>query len=113
MSRGVLTIAPLAVVLTWLAPAVPPASGQSLSQTAKCGVFYDKWEVPGAPVGALVMAGLGHEALAANDCVAQNKPEAACEHYSRAERALAKIAQPLATQMSADLSERKRELGCK
>ena len=113
MKKEVLAIAPLALALWWHAPAVPIAAAQSLAESAKCGVFYEKWDVPGVPAGTLVMAGLGHEALAANDCIAQNKSTAACEHYRRAEGALGKLGTPLAAQMGADLRDRMRELGCK
>lgn len=112
MGREVLAVASLATVLIGIAPVVPIATAQNSSQSAKCGVFYDKWEVPGAPATILAMAGLGHEVLAANDCIAQNNPEAACEHFRKVESALAKINASFADDMNAELQERMQRLGC-
>jgi hypothetical protein len=47
--------------------------------TPSCEEFFDKWDIPGAPAGMLVMAGIGREVQAAQDCVAQNKIDLACK----------------------------------
>ena len=63
--------------------------------TPSCEEFFDKWDVPGAPAGMLVMAGIGREVAAAQDCVAQNKIDLACKHWQAIVVNLDKVGPPL------------------
>jgi len=49
--------------------------------SSTCGVFSDKWEVPGMPAAMLAMAGVGRELMAANDCIHKNEVATACKHW--------------------------------
>ncbi len=74
----------LFAVGAWMAaPFIQPnvATAQSFMQSAKCGVPYDKWNVPGAPASTLATVGMAHESFAARDCLANNNVARACEHY--------------------------------
>ena len=63
--------------------------------TPSCEEFFDKWDVPGAPAGMLVMAGIGREVAAAQDCVTQNKIDLACKHWQAIVVNLDKVGPPL------------------
>ncbi|MCL4768028.1 MAG: hypothetical protein KJZ80_17525 [Hyphomicrobiaceae bacterium] len=90
-----------------------PLAAQSLSERAKCGVFFDKWNVKGAPASTLAMAGLGHEVLAANDCISQNNPAGACAHYRKIEAALGMMGPTVAADVGANIKDRLRQLDCR
>ena len=83
-----------------------PSPGQP-----SCEEFFDKWEAPGAPTGMLAMAGLGREAIAAQDCIKQNKVSVACEHWSKLLVAVDRMGPPL-NQNRADIEELMRQHKC-
>jgi len=69
---------------------VPPAASQPLPEKRGCGVFFEKWDIPGAPTSFTLMSGVGLELFAANDCISQNRIAVACDHYRRALSAVEK-----------------------
>ena len=76
-------------LLMVLYPTVAPLPALAQDDTKpRCGVFFDKWDVPGAPQGVLIMAGIGRELMAAQDCLTNNKTPTACEHYRRIQKVL-------------------------
>lgn len=112
--RLTLTAAPVLGGLAFILVAgSTPLAAQSLSERAKCGVFFDKWNVQGAPAGTLAMAGLGHEMLAANDCIGQNNPAGACAHYRKIEAALGMMGPTVAADIGANIKDRLRQLNCR
>jgi hypothetical protein len=86
-----------------------PAAAQS---NARCGVFYDKWNVPGAPVSMLAMDGLGQELFAARDCISQQNIAMACQHFGNAQSALDKLDPALAATLGANLTAAMAEVDC-
>src|SRR5690606_14815358 len=94
----------------WLAQ---PGAAQSFVQSAKCGAFYDKWDVPGAPVATLATVGLAHEQFAARDCVGRGEAEKACEHYRRALGKLDRVNEPLASDTRRNIDTKMAEIGCR
>lgn len=105
-----LTFGLLAVLFSF-APA-PSLHAQSFSERAKCGVFYDKWEVEGAPPGILAMAGLGHESVAAQNCIAENNIAMACEHYRKILGATGRMNPALASDITAQVKMLMAEHKC-
>lgn len=89
------------------------AAAQSFSRSATCGVFFDKWDVPGVPPGTLAMAGLGHEAAAAQDCVSRKAIPMACEHYRRILVSLDKMDPAFAAENRKDVRALMTEIGCR
>jgi len=59
-----------------------------------CGVFYDKWEVPGVPAAMLAMAGIGRELMAADDCIQKDQVATACTHWRRVLEVTDKLGPP-------------------
>jgi hypothetical protein len=84
--RAVIKLASVLGVLVWHCCNAAPAAAQP--GTAKCGVFFDKSGASGAPPGMLVMAEVGHEVVAAQDCVTTGNVSMACEHWRHALKAL-------------------------
>jgi hypothetical protein len=74
------------LVLAWHCGNPAPAAAQR--PTPQCGVFFDKARAAGVPPAMLAMFEVGHEVMAAQDCVAKSNVTAACEHWRRALQAL-------------------------
>ncbi len=72
-----------ATLLAALSPALAPLPAAAQEDKPRCGVFFDKWDVPGAPPAMLIMGGIGREVMAAQDCLSNNQTATACEHYRR------------------------------
>ncbi|HEX7005909.1 MAG TPA: hypothetical protein VF274_02125 [Alphaproteobacteria bacterium] len=89
-----------------------PGAAQSFVQSAKCGVFYEKWDVAGAPVATLATVGLAHEQFAARDCVGRGESARACEHYRRALGKLDRVNEPLASDTRRNIESKMAEIGC-
>lgn len=90
-----------------------PGAAQSFVQSAKCGAFYDKWDVAGAPVATLAAVGLAHEQFAARDCVGRGESARACEHYRRALAKLDRVNEPLASDTRRNIDTKMTEIGCR
>jgi hypothetical protein len=95
----------VAMVLSGPTAAQAPAS-------ARCGVFFAHWNVPGAPVGTATVAGMGHELAAARDCIAKDKKATACEHYRRLSEGLKRGAPALAAETGKDIAALMKEAAC-
>lgn len=98
--------------LPCLGDGVAPAAAQSFMQSAECGVFYDKWNVPGAPASTLATVGMAHESFAARDCLGRKNTPMACEHYRRALAALDKLGPALAAELGPGITANMAEAGC-
>ena len=90
---------PLLMVATNVA--APQAWSGDTSGSPTCEMFYDKWDVPGAPPGILAMAGFGREVIAAQDCVAKGNVPMACEHWQKLLPVIDRTGPPLDEQRGA------------
>ncbi|MPZ56770.1 MAG: hypothetical protein GEU91_09815 [Rhizobiales bacterium] len=99
--------------LACLGQGLSPAMAQSFVQSAKCGVFYDKWNVPGAPAGTLATVGMAHESFAARDCLSRKNTPMACEHYRKALGALDRMGPTQAAELGPGIKAKMAEAGCR
>jgi hypothetical protein len=104
----------LAASVFFAAPAAAQAPSEmpSLVQRAKCGAFYDKWDVPGAPA-ALAMFGMLHETLAARDCVEQKNTAQACDHYRKVLAGFEKLDPTVVAEHTPTIKARMAEIDCR
>ncbi len=89
------------------------AVAQSFMQSAKCGVPYDKWNVPGAPVSTLATVGMAHETFAARDCLANKNVARACEHYRSILNAFDRMGSTAPNDLRPDIEGLMKQAGCK
>src|SRR5262245_36598567 len=92
--------------------AVPTSAQQSPKIPAKCGVFFDKWDVKGLPPSTLLTLGFAHEVMAAKDCIKSQNLPMACEHYRKLMKALEKADPAVASEHSADVKTLMQKLKC-
>jgi len=108
-----LVLAALGVAMVLSGPTAAQAQAQAQAPaSARCGVFFAHWNVPGAPVGTATVAGMGHELAAARDCIAKDKKATACEHYRRLSEGLKRGAPALAAETGKDIAALMKEAAC-
>ena len=100
------------IVVGDVAMILPSSTRAQFAQSAKCGVFYDKWNVPGAPAETLATVGMAHEMFAAQDCIRQKNTAVACEHYRRALVGLEKASPALSAAHGAEIKAKMAEINC-
>jgi hypothetical protein len=76
-----------------------------------CEEFFDKWEVPGAPVGLMAMSGFAREAFAAKKCVDKGDVATACKHWQGLLVVMDKVGPPL-SESRGDVENLMREHKC-
>jgi len=100
------------VALASGAAGVSPVAAQSFMQNAKCGVFYELWDVPGAPATTLATVGMAHETFAARDCIARQDMTTACEHLRNVLAAVDRMEDDEAEDLKPDIEAQMSEMAC-
>ncbi len=112
-NRGARALVAIGVWAAAVALQPGAAAAQSFMQSAKCGVPYDKWNVPGAPVSTLATVGMAHETFAARDCLANNNTARACEHYRSILGAFDRMGSSAPNDVRPDIEGLMKQAGCK